>query len=1161
MDYFKHCLALMLLFWSTHLTEQQCPSGLFLGTFREDHPIGSILFNLTVDTSLVNLTIEPDNDWDPRPEDPNGYLELTELDEPIQHVRLARSLLLDDLNPSRPRAKPTTSEDLPCNYTGIPDRTPDKDVKRVQYKIKCKNLGDPIEISSSIIMSITDLNDHAPYFQCAPYVKKISEQTLVGSPVFTLRGLATDDDYEIESPMSYGFGEPSGTVGKFAMRSASAQDGRIDLVGELDYDYGDKSYTLNVTANDGMFPNPKSNWTTLTIEVTDADDQDPVFTEEMYTLTLPEGSSDMVGQNLKTEPAIRAYDKDRGIDQPVHYDIVRGNNISDVSYFKLNITTGEVIPLQVLNRENIKQFNMRIMAYQTDKPLSRRAYASLTIDVEDVNDNKPIMTSHTYNVTIPENLPEGLLVTQVSATDADEGSNAEFEYKIMDTSGGFQLDSTTGIVSVLNSNLLDRETNQYFEFTVYAQETKTEEKFSSNSSRVYVTLSDVNDNAPVFQQPSGLPGYLFKVRPSMKVNHTVGYVYANDTDEGANAEVRYDVQFGSPGWESTFHMDSINGRVSLKRIPQEDFYFLGVRATDQALPARLRRSSTVSLDIWANETVEKPRFEQDLYTVDIYNSHAVNSSIIQVYAGPMTYNYAILGGNNGSIFAINHTNGVIYLAKSVAAFPNVTFQLHIIAHNISDITLNDTTKVKINILEETNIPVFYQRQYNRSIIEEEVDREMIVDLNTTDESNGKPIKYSILSGNTYGVFSINATTGVVYREEQIDRENTSSFNLLVRCDRLNTTQLPVRHLQDKNRPLNKAILNIDIEDINDNYPSFYYSPILAGVPPDVSYGYLIYTVQAYDRDSGNNSALAYRISGPDSKLFEIQPSTGDLTSKGNFINSGKQELKFKVSVVDNYGQGLSTNTSMTIKVLPDSQRAILVAGIPPSKFKENQAVIIRNLSAILGWDVRMEKLESHEENGKVDVERTDMYFHAVDTEGGRIVPKDELLKRIEEKADEIRALFDSLEANVVTVKAIPSVMVPYTIGAVQAGFLALGCIIFLGSLIGVIVVIYSWKKRKYENDRTTHLMHTLNNAKRNPAISNPAFDYNLKDEGMVDVGDEGIVVVRESSDDNASDDWQGNNHMNTLEGPRIENGVIRTVINVPGITGKMQQYEIGETEV
>ena len=90
----------------------------------------------------------------------------------------------------------------------------------------------------------------------------------------------------------------------------------------------------------------------------------------------------------------------------------------------------------------------------------------ITINVVDENDNNPIFSASTYRQSIGENAPEGSVVEMLQATDADSTSNGELVFSLLEGTDVFEVDNSSGIVTVLNSSLLDYEVQRSFSFLV-----------------------------------------------------------------------------------------------------------------------------------------------------------------------------------------------------------------------------------------------------------------------------------------------------------------------------------------------------------------------------------------------------------------------------------------------------------------------------------------------------------------------------------------------------------------------------------------------------------------------------------------------------------------------------------------------------------------------
>ena len=142
------------------------------------------------------------------------------------------------------------------------------------------------------------------------------------------------------------------------------------------------------------------------------------------------------------------------------------------------------------------QHRMRLIVVATSN-VADGGYVAVWVNLEDTNDNYPHFTQDRYTSSVWEGNPRQTYVTQVIATDLDEGLNGQIDYVI--TGGNkhspFAINpSNTGIVTT--NAILDREINSTFKLTIEARDQGTPPKTSTCILKIQVV--DENDNEPFF---------------------------------------------------------------------------------------------------------------------------------------------------------------------------------------------------------------------------------------------------------------------------------------------------------------------------------------------------------------------------------------------------------------------------------------------------------------------------------------------------------------------------------------------------------------------------------------------------------------------------------------------------------------------------------------
>ncbi|XP_055086073.1 cadherin-7-like [Periophthalmus magnuspinnatus] len=229
-------------------------------------------------------------------------------------------------------------------------------------------------------------------------------------------------------------------------------------------------------------------------------------------------------------------DYDKG-DFTIKY-ILSGEGAGEV--FAIDEYTGEIRTVQKLDREEKAFYILQAEALNrlSEEPVEPQS--EFIIKVQDINDNVPQFQNEPYVTSIPEMSPVGTTVAQVTATDADDpmfGNNAKLIYSILQGEPYFSVEPKTGIIVTSWPNM-DREAREQYLVVVQVKDMLGLSGGFSASTTVTVTLSDVNDNGPIFQHHL----YTFAVPENAEVGTTVGRILAVDGDAGINAKMTYSLE-------------------------------------------------------------------------------------------------------------------------------------------------------------------------------------------------------------------------------------------------------------------------------------------------------------------------------------------------------------------------------------------------------------------------------------------------------------------------------------------------------------------------------------------------------------------------------------------------------------------------------------------
>ena len=269
-------------------------------------------------------------------------------------------------------------------------------------------------------------------------------------------------------------------------------------------------YLVNITAVD-MGENPLQSTANVTVIVEYALPEFISFPQNIYQFQVIESSRDTEIGRVSIEQNTPALE---GL-------IYRILEPGWEQFFAVNATSGAIINIAEINRESNSQINFTISAFLPLESSLQSAQTTIVVDVEDINDNRPIFTQthysgdiHTTEVSTMQRL------LQVIATDADSGSNALVSFHIEDVypqeySDDFYI-TQDGSIFTNNTNL----TATTYYLSILARDMGN----ISLASIANVTLSVISSvpDALNFTQPEG---YTFSLRENIAPGAIIGSVH------------------------------------------------------------------------------------------------------------------------------------------------------------------------------------------------------------------------------------------------------------------------------------------------------------------------------------------------------------------------------------------------------------------------------------------------------------------------------------------------------------------------------------------------------------------------------------------------------------------------------------------------------------
>jgi hypothetical protein len=599
--------------------------------------------------------------------------------------------------------------------------------------------------TGTITINVTDVDDTDPVIldQTFTYAENQAANYAIGTVS------ATDSN-----TLTYAFDTGENTDGYFAINSSTGaitltNVGSTSSAASNDYETTPNSFSLVVKVTD---PSSNTATGTITINVTDVDDTDPVILDQTFTYAENQAANYAIGTVSATDSNTLTYAFDTGENTD--------------GYFAINSSTGAITLTNVGSTSSAASNNYETtpnsfsLVVKVTDPSSNTATGTITINVTEVDTTDPVILDQTF--TYAENQAANYAIGTVSATDSntltyafDTGEN---------TDGYFAINSSTGAITLTNVGSTSSAASNDYETTPnsFSLVVKVTDPSSNTATgTITINVTDVDDTDPVILDQT------FTYAENQAANYAIGTVSATDSntltyafDTGENTDGYFAIN-SSTGAITLTNVGSTSSAASNDYETTPNSFSLVVKVTD---PSSNTATGTITINVTDVDDTDPVILDQ---TFTYAENQAANYAIGTVSATDSnTLTYAFdTGENTDGYFAINSSTGAITLTNvgstSSAASndyettPN-SFSLVV---KVTDPSSNTATgTITINVTEvDTTDPVILDQTFTYA--ENQAANYAIGTVSATDSNT---LTYAFDTGeNTDGYFAINSSTGAI----------------------------------------------------------------------------------------------------------------------------------------------------------------------------------------------------------------------------------------------------------------------------------------------------------------------------------------------------------------------------------------------------------------
>ena len=744
--------------------------------------------------------------------------------------------------------------------------------------------GVPQTDSINVTINLENLNELPPEFTQIEVIRT-GEESLPGTLVATVK--CRDGDLNINASVVLSLIDPSN---QFTINNMTGDITTVSLL-PVNIDTYIQGYSITVYCTEKQQSPTFSSSMVVLLEIAKEDNVPPNITTTMTTYTVNEDAF-----LRDTVAIITASDPDSS-------GIVFSLQGSDD--FTVDTTSGTIQVGATLDFETVSSYQVTVTATEmrvVPGPAQNDTLV-LTINIGNVNEYPPLFTAISLN-TISVHSPPETVIGSVGCRDGDTNINTTVRFNYSDPSGQFSINNNTGIVITIFLAPLNVST--YIQtYSIPVTCTENQPPYFSVDTVISVDIANEDIVPPTIT--TILTNY--SVREDAAITEQVANFSAIDPD---SPQIRFTVEDTS----SVFAIGPDSGTLYVAApldYETTTSYTIVVIASEIWVVPGIPQTASLQVIINIENVNEFPPLFEEINQMLLSESALPGSLITAIRCvdgdtninAPIEYNIS----DPTNQFAINSNTGDIVavslnpLSENVAFF--TSFIVSVYCTEREEPFFNTSLSVSLIVTRDDTFPPSITDTQTIYTVSEAAFVDTVVASFTATDPDSAGIDF-ILQGTGASDFVLEVDSGILHVGSPLDRENISTYQLLVIASE--STLFAGAKRSDS------LEITINILDVNDNSPTCSATNPETNLSPGTYKIARVLSINCTDSDAGQNAELSYI-------LLHTVPSVpgGDFIIVGSdiiFDGTIEKDDKYTLSIQvgDQGAPRLSTTLNVTINV-------------------------------------------------------------------------------------------------------------------------------------------------------------------------------------------------------------------------------------------------------